>query len=210
MFVFSPAPSNVWADLRVGRVIAFRCGLISGLHHQLEVIGPDKASRDFPACDANFLIDQRKWSIFASGAGSGVSSFLEHLKKEGLRARNLLFQYKICRRTFFSGRTRSNSIPFVQVLKFPEFLVHWRTTRMHSSVILCVLLCSSEIWPWFCYFSVSSPKMRRSRPKHIEGVGRTVVIFLIRVKSCGVVNENILGCTELARMYSEKHVLSRM
>ena len=52
--------------------------------------------------------------------------------------------------------------------------------------------------------------MRRSRPKHIEGVGRTVVIFLIRVKSCGVVNENILGCTELARMYSEKHVLSRM
>ena len=52
--------------------------------------------------------------------------------------------------------------------------------------------------------------MRRSRPKHIEGVGRTVVIFLIRVKSGGVVNENILGCTELARMYSEKHVLSRM
>ena len=149
MFVFSPAPSNVWADLRVGRVIAFRCGLISGLHHQLEVIGPDKASRDFPAFDPNFLIDQRKWSIFASGAGSGVSSFLEHLKKEGLRARNLLFQYKICRRTFFSGRTRSNSIPFVQVLKFTEFLVHWRTARMHSSVILCVLLCSSEIWPWF-------------------------------------------------------------
>ena len=101
--------SNGWADLRVGRVIAFRCGLISGLHHQLEVIGPDKASRDFPAFDANFLIDQRKWSIFASGAGSGVSSFLEHLKKEGLRARNLLFQYKICRRTFFS---RTNTIQF--------------------------------------------------------------------------------------------------
>ena len=46
--------SKGWADLREGTVIAFRCGLISGLHHQLEVIGPDRASRDFPAFDANF------------------------------------------------------------------------------------------------------------------------------------------------------------
>ena len=47
--------SNGWADLRVGRVISFRCGLVSGLHHQLEVIGPDRASRDFPAFDANSM-----------------------------------------------------------------------------------------------------------------------------------------------------------
>ena len=48
--------SNGWADLRVGRVKAFRCGLISGLHSKLEVIGLDIASRDFTTFDANFLV----------------------------------------------------------------------------------------------------------------------------------------------------------
>ena len=56
--------------------------------------------------------------------------------------------------------------------------------------------------PGMYYFSFSSPTMRRSQPKYIEGVGRKVDIFLIRAQHCGVVNYSMhdFCCTEFARM----------
>ena len=160
MFVFSPAPSNVWADLRVGRVIAFRCGLISGLHHELEVIGPERASRDFPAFDATFPGFCRH-AFLANSCWDqlGWAKCSDPAKFETPRERN------------FSLTANESSAPEEQECGSCWLRYSWT----QGSTLHLELEGACE--PGMYYFSISSPTMRRSQPKYIEEVDRKIVIF---------------------------------